>query len=211
MKKRLKRGSFLLEIFLGLLVLGFIAQQTFVYQASKKEQTDIEDSITKISTIVSYGIYDIFKGYTTSGGGVCSSAYDVKNISAKRVALCSKIPFETMDVVPLDEPPLPEDEGLSDDDKDGTNSYFSFLDNYADGVHGCKVFIDDFDDFTVRLFIDCTGLNPKLHKMMEQKITKQLEKSLELIYKNRYLEAISFDELVGGTAEDGLLILEFQK
>lgn len=197
---------------MGLLVLGFIAQQTFVYQASKKEQTDIEDSITKISTIVSYGIYDIFKGYTTASGGVCSSSYDVKDISAKRVALCSGLPLEVFNVVPSEPPVVPaEEEGMSADDKDGTKTYFSFLDHYAQNTHGCKVFIDDFDDFTTRLLVDCSGLNPSLYKMMEQKIAKQLAKSLELIHKNRYLEAISFDELTGGTAEDGILVLEFQK
>ena len=226
-KKRYKKGSLLLEVFLGLVVLAIIFQQALVFQSAKKEQQDIEDAITKISIIVSYGIYDIFKGYSTAGGEVCSSGHDVKNISALRVAVCSKLPFETFpstEEPPVTEPPVTEPPveppvteppveplGMKEEDMDGKNSYFIFLDRYAEAENGCKVYIDDFDDFTSRLLIDCSGLKASLHKQIEQKITKQLAKSLELIYKNSYLEAISFDELVGGTQEDGILILEFQK
>ncbi len=152
MKKRYKNGAIgILEIFITLVILAVLYEVAFKANASKKEQTDIEETIDKISTLVSYGIYDIYKGYATSGGGNCSSAYDVKNISAKRIQLCTDIPFETIE----------EDASNS---KDGTKSYFVFLDRYAIAERGCKIYVDEFDDFTTRLLVDCSGLDPKFAK-----------------------------------------------
>lgn len=199
MKKRYKNGAIgILEIFITLVILAVLYEVAFKANASKKEQTDIEETIDKISTLVSYGIYDIYKGYATSGGGNCSSGYDVKNISAKRIQLCTDIPFETIE----------ED---ASNPKDGTKSYFVFLDRYAIAERGCKIYVDEFDDFTTRLLVDCSGLDPKLHKMIEEKFAKRLSKKLELMYKASYPDAINYTDLNSGNNEDGILIIEFQK
>lgn len=198
MKKRYKKGGFLLEIFIGIVILGAFAIWTFQTDASKREQQNIEEAIDKVSVLVSYGIYDIFKGYTTSGGGNCSSGYDVKDISAKRIKLCTDIPFEL-----IDEP--------GGDDKDGSKSFFTFLDNYSKDERGCKVYVDDYDDFTTRLLIDCSGMEERTYDMLEQKFAKRLANQLALIYKASYPNAIDFTDLNSGTETDGILILEFQK
>ena len=83
--KKMKKGYDLLQILIALVVTAWIVQKTMQYQSEKNFLNEVDSSIEKISSIVSFGIYDTFKGYTTSGGGSCSSAYDVINISAKRI------------------------------------------------------------------------------------------------------------------------------
>ena len=194
----MKKGISLIEILIAIAIVAFIAQKTLSAKTERQFLDEIDGMITKITALVSVGIYDTFKGYTTSGGGNCSSSYDVINISAKRIKLCTNIPYPLVD-------------NTTGDNTDATKSFFSFLDSYSRTTHGCMVYVDDFDDFTSRLFINCSGLDSKYHAMIEEKLSKQLSKNLQLIYKTTYFNAIGFSNLTSGNKNDGFIILEFQK
>lgn len=195
---KMKNGINLLEILASIVIVAYLTSLGMKTQSEKDFLNEVDSTITKISSIVSLGIYDTFKGYTTAGGGNCSSAYDVINISAKRVKLCTQIPFELVDET-------------TGDDTDGTKSYFTFLDSKAKDTHGCRVYVADSDAYTTRLLINCSGMDSKYYSMLEQKISKQLSKQLPLVYKNTYSKAIDYININSGTETDGILIAEFQK
>lgn len=194
----MKKGISLLEILISIAVIAFLTQKAFYYKKEKDFLSEIDNMIVQIGSIVSIGVYDTFKGYTTAGGGDCSTAYDVINISAKRIKLCSKIPYTMID-------------NTTGDDTDSAKSYFSFLDAYSRTATGCSVYIEDFDDTTTRFLINCSGLDIKYYSMLEQKVPKQISKQLSLIYKTNYPKAIDFTNTTSGTETDGIFILEFQK
>lgn len=199
MSKLLKKGAFALtDLAITIIAISVLVGAWISFDAIKKEQKEIESVIDKVGLIVSYGIYDVHKGYTTSSGGSCSSAYDVIDITAKRVKDCTNINFDLID-------------NTTTDDTNPKESFFYFLEMYSNDEYGCKVYLDDFDDFTTQVFVDCSSLDVKYHSMLEQKFSSQLSKNLPFLFKTVYFDAIDFESLNDGNKDDGKIIIEFKK
>lgn len=195
----MKKGFGLLEILASIAIVGFLVYSFMPIQAEKDFDKRVDDMIASLSSLVMVGIYDNNKGYTVASGGNCSSAFDVLKISAKRIKLCTNLNFELVDMT-------------VGDDTDAEKSFFTYLNSDSVSTnYGCKVYINDISDYTTHIFIDCSTLPTKKLSVIEQKITKQLQSKLGLIYRTSYQNAISFSLLTTGSLDDGRVIIELQK
>lgn len=197
--KKMKKGLSLFEIVGSIAVLGFLTYSFIPVQAEKDFDKRVDDMISSISSLVMVGIYDNNKGYTVASGGNCSTAFDVLKISAKRIKLCTNFNFDLVD-------------NTTGDDTDAEKSFFTYLNSDSISTnYGCKVYVNDISDYASHIFIDCSTLQTKKLSVIEQKIAKQLQSKLGLIYKTSYQNATSFSSLANGTLDDGKVIIEVEK
>ena len=195
----MKKGFGLLEIIASIAIVGYLVYSFIPIQAEKDFDKRVDEMISSISSLVKVGIYDNNKGYTVASGGNCSSAFDVLKISAKRIKLCTNLNFDLVDVT-------------TGDDTDAEKSFFTYLNSDSISTnYGCKVYINDIADYTSHMFIDCSTLPTKKLSVIEQKLTKQLQSKLGLIYKTSYQNATSFSSLMTGNLYDGKVIIELEK
>ena len=196
----MKRAFTLIELTFTIVLVAVLSGVAIKAQQYRDYLEDIDNMYKTINLIVDEAIYDNNYGYTQDTGGDCSDSYDVKDITAGRVFLCRDYSGSAFDITP--NPPVSTD-------KNGANSYFTFLREYSSSNYGCRLYIDNITDFQTSLFLKCKDMD-NLYKI-ENGFASYAKKHLPTLFVDAYFNATSPSNTTGGSSSDGMVRLDFKK
>ena len=201
----LKKGFTLIEIIISIIIAAMIG----AYVLTGKQKSDFTSAVSNFAnnlvSMIESGVIDSTVGYANGSGGDCSSSNDYTDISAGRVKDCVGWKYSIGGTK----------------NTTGTDSYFegaNFLRAYTNNGEGCKVYFDEdgSDPQTFYMFVDCSNLDydggsPRYKKYVEDRVDFVLQSKLSTVYQNTKREATAIDNDSGGSADDGMLRIEFKK
>ena len=179
-------------LFALLLLVMFVATNML---ANYQFTTDRMNMNEKIALMVENGIYDTSSGYESSKGGYCSNSIDARDISAYRIQKCAKL--DSFDVTLV----------ASGDEKNGEDSYFTFLKKHSSRPEACRLYVDNMDDFEIALYLECKGFDNNYQ--IENEFTTYMKKRLPRYYKGTYFRAtaLSGEDSLGDKKDGGVKVL----
>lgn len=196
MKTNGRNGFSIPEILISIFIMSFLVYQAIPYKQAADFRESIDNMSTDIESLANLGIFNNYTGYATDTGGDCSSSFDVANITAQRVKDCTTTQSFYTELTGTNDPNIPED------------SYFKMLRNNGTG---CKIFLNDIDSFTVRLFIDCSGITYGEKQYIEEVTIANTKRKLSAVFFSSNTVAKDLNDDENGTKIDGLFSIDLKK
>ncbi|MDD5373333.1 MAG: type II secretion system protein [Sulfurimonas sp.] len=195
----MRKAFTMIELLFVIVAMAGITVGYFKFQIQREKRQSREEAVSHFTTLITQFIYDRNTGYATDKGGVCSSDYSVRDISAYRVKECVVATGFKVTEIDATEPGR----------LDGSMSYFGFLQRYAvNGTPPLKIYVDDAADYEIRVLVvaetDDKGV-------VEQMFASAAQGALAPYFSAVYYNAQSLgDTDYLGNANDGIVRLHFK-